>query len=196
MSLATQVGPDTHVTLAYTLYGEDGEIIEKTDAGEPVTYVHGYGQIVPGLERGLEGLTQGQKRTVQVKPEDGYGEYDDEGVFEVDPSEFPDPKAIQVDDEFLAESPDGDSLALRVVEVRDDAVVVDANHPLAGVALKFEVEVLDVRAATAEEIAEAEAELEEDDACCDDPDHDHGHEHGEAAPLVGLGKKPTSGQPS
>lgn len=198
MSLSTQVGPDTVVTLAYTLFGEDGEVIEKTGEGEPgLEYVHGYGQIVPGLERAVEGMSVGQERSVVVPPEEGYGDYDDEGVFEVAREDFPNPERVEVDDEFVAEGPDGDSLALRVVEIRPEGFLVDANHPLAGETLRFQVRVLSVRPATDDEIAKAEAEIEEDDACCGDPshhhDHDHeGHDHANEGELVTLKR----GQPS
>lgn len=175
MTLATQVGPDTFVTLAYKLFDdEEGEIIESTSADEPLQYVHGYGQLVPGLERQLEGLEVGAKRTIVVEPHEGYGEYDDEDFIELSRDEYPELGDVQVDDEIQAEGPHGEELVLRVVGVNDDIVSLDANHPLAGTRLRFEVEILDVRPATEEEIAEAEEELELLDGCCDDPTHDHG----------------------
>lgn len=174
MTLATQVGPDTFVTLAYTLYDEEGEIIESTSADDPLTYVHGYGQLVPGLERALEGLKVGEKRSIVVPPEEGYGEYDDEGFFEVPREEYPELGDAQVDDEVVAEGPHGEEVVMRVVGVSDEIISLDANHPLAGTQLRFDVQILDVRAATEEEIAEAEEDLELFDEGCDDPTHDHG----------------------
>lgn len=175
MTLATQVGPDTFVTLAYTLYDEDGEIIERSEADDPLTYVHGYGQIVPGLERALEGMAPGASRSVVVPPEDGYGEYDDEGLFEVARSDHPELEDAQVDDELVAEGPHGEEIAMRVVGITDEMLTLDANHPLAGTTLRFEIEILEVRAATEEEIVEAQEELEmEAHEGCDDPTHDHG----------------------
>lgn len=187
MTLATQVGPDTFVTLAYTLYDEDGEIIERSEADDPLTYVHGYGQIVPGLERALEGMAPGATRSVVVPPEDGYGEYDDEGLFEVARADHPELEDAQVDDELVAEGPHGEEIAMRVVGIADDMITLDANHPLAGVTLRFDIEILDVREATEEEIAEAEEELEMADEGCDDPTHDHGSSSEE---LLWPGKKP------
>ena len=85
----TQVGPDTLVTLAYTLYDEEGDVLDSTDEEEPLSYLHGYGQIVPGLERAIEGMVQGNERSVIVSPEDGYGEYDPEAVLEIERADFP-----------------------------------------------------------------------------------------------------------
>src|SRR6476646_6739880 len=121
MTFGMQVGPDAYVTVAYTLYGEDGEVIDRTDAEEPLSYLHGYGQLVPGLERGIEGMTKGDLRSVVVEAKDAYGEYDPEAVFEVDKSDFPHPGEVAVGDEFVAESDDGEGVSLTVVEVHDDS---------------------------------------------------------------------------
>jgi FKBP-type peptidyl-prolyl cis-trans isomerase SlyD len=177
MNSAAQVGPDSFVTLAYTLYDEDGDILDRTDDGPPVSYVHGYGQIVPGLERGVEGMVKGDARSVVVSAADGYGDYDPEAVVEVDRHDFPRPDDVSAGDEFIAESDDGEAVSMTVLEVRGDDVVVDTNHPLAGEVLRFEVTVLEVRPATQSEIHEAE------------------HAHGHGAPLVTLGKKRSAEQP-
>jgi FKBP-type peptidyl-prolyl cis-trans isomerase SlyD len=152
----TQVGPDTFVTVAYTLYDVDGDVLDRTDVEAPLSYLHGYGQIVPGLERALEGLSKGDGRSVVVPPALGYGEYDPEAVVEVERSEFPNAEQIEVGDEFVAESPDGEEMSITVLEVRSDALVVDTNHPLAGETLRFDFTVVDVRPATDAEIASAE----------------------------------------
>jgi FKBP-type peptidyl-prolyl cis-trans isomerase SlyD len=171
MSAPEQIGPDSFVTLAYTLYDEDGDILDRTEE-PPVSYVHGYEQIVPGLERGVEGMAKGDARSIVVSPADGYGEYDPEAVVEIDRHDFPRPDEVVAGDEFIAESDDGESLSMTVLEVRGDACVVDTNHPLAGEVLRFEVTVLDVRRATEDEIHDAEQAL------------------GHVSPLVPLGKKP------
>ncbi len=175
MSFGMQVGPDTYVTLAYTLYDEDGAVIDRTDDEAPLAYLHGYSQLVPGLERGIEGMSKGDLRSVSVRASDAYGEYDDEAIFEVERSDFPRPDEIAVGDEFVAESDDGHSISLTVLEVNGESCTVDTNHPLAGEDLRFDVTVLDVRAATDEEIRTAEAALE--------PDHHF------ASELVTLGRK-------
>jgi FKBP-type peptidyl-prolyl cis-trans isomerase SlyD len=171
MNSAPSVGPDSFVTLAYTLYDEDGDVLDRTEDGPPVSYVHGYGQIVPGLERGVEGMTKGDARSIVVSAADGYGEYDPAAVVEIDRNDFPRPDEVSAGDEFIAESDDGESVSLTVLEVKGDACVVDTNHPLAGEVLRFDVTVLDVRQATATEIREAADAL------------------GGDTPLVPLGRK-------
>lgn len=173
---------NARVVLEYTLKDDKGEVLDSSDAedGEPIVYVHGYGMLVPGLEGALVGLEIGAKKDVTVSPEEGFGERDDELVLEIDRSDFPDPKKISMGDEVVAESPDGDEVAMRVIEVKGDTVVVDANHPLAGVTLRYSVKVKEVGAATEDEIAEAAAGFEEAGygGGCDDPTHDHSHDHG------------------
>lgn len=180
------VAADTVVTLSYVLFDAKGEVVDDTNTEEPLTYLHGYAQILPGLEKGVEGLRAGDKKVFVVEPEEAFGEQDDEGIFEVDRSEFPDAAEVAAGDEFVAEGPDGEPFTMRVVEVRGEVLLVDTNHPLAGQRVRFEVEVSDVRAANEGEIAEAQAELaaqiEAEGACCDhehEPghSHDHGHAH-------------------
>lgn len=194
---ALAVGPDTFVTLSYVLFDEHGEAVDRATQTEPLTYVHGYAQIVPGLERGLAGLHAGEKKEITVPPAEGFGEHDDEGVFEVDKSDFPESGEVTAGDEFVAQGPDGEAIAMRVLEVLPEAFIVDTNHPLAGQTLRFEVTVSEVRAASEEEIAQAQADLEQqiqhDHAGCGhdhshDHDHDHGHAH-DGEPLIRLSTK-------
>ncbi len=200
------VQPNSHVTLQYVLRSREGEILDASagEGGEPIRYVQGYGMVVPGLEAAVAGMRVGERKKVALTAEEGYGPHDEELVLEIDRSEFPDPDAVELGDEFIAESPDGEHVAMRVVEVKDDVVIVDANHPLAGMAIEYEIEVEGLRQATDEEIAEAAAAL--DDAvghvhgpdCDHDHDHDHDHEGDPAAgaqggDLVPLGKKPNPG---
>jgi FKBP-type peptidyl-prolyl cis-trans isomerase SlyD len=157
MTFVTQVGPDTYVKLAYTLYDEDGDVLDRTEDEAPLSYLHGYGQVVPGLERGVEGMTQGDERSVIVPPSEGYGDYDPEAVVEIERTDFP--EGVAVGDEFVAESDDGEAVPMTVLEVKEDACVVDTNHPLAGETLRFLVTVLEVRPATDSELREAEEAL-------------------------------------
>ncbi|AUX25882.1 peptidylprolyl isomerase [Sorangium cellulosum] len=192
------IATDTVVTLSYVLFDEHGETVDQATASEPLVYVHGYAQIVPGLERALEGLRAGEQREITVNPEDAFGEHEEAGVFEVDKADFPDASEVEVGDEFVAQGPDGEPMALRVVDVLPDGFRVDMNHPLAGQTVRFQVQVSDVRAASEDEIAQAQAELEErieeseSAGCCGhdhDHDHDHPHEHGDGGVLVKLSKK-------
>jgi FKBP-type peptidyl-prolyl cis-trans isomerase SlyD len=172
------IEPNTHVTLDYELRDGDGDLVDASlaDGGEPIRYVHGYGMLVPGLEVALAGLSAGDERDVVVPAEAGYGEYDEGLVLELDRAELPDPKVVSVGDELVAESPDGDEVALSVVEVRDDVVVVDANHPLAGTTLRYHVKVRDVRLATEDEVRRAAADLDLAHEHVHGPDCDHSHE--------------------
>jgi FKBP-type peptidyl-prolyl cis-trans isomerase SlyD len=182
------IQPNSFVTLDYVLTDTKGTILDKSEGegGEPIRYVHGYGMLVPGLEAGLVGLGIGEKKKIVVPAEAGFGERDEELVLEIDRGEFPDPEKVVPGDEFVAESPDGEEVVMRVVELRDDSVMVDANHPLAGATLHYLVEVREVRDATEAEIEAAAAEF--DDARHvhgEDCDHDHDH-----SGLVKLGTKP------
>jgi FKBP-type peptidyl-prolyl cis-trans isomerase SlyD len=152
-----RVSKDRYVVFDYALYAEDGDLVEDTEEeGEPVRVVYGYGALVLGLERGLLDLAPGETKTIVVEAAQAYGPHDTDLEHWVDRSEFP--EGIEVDDEFQAEGEDGEQLTLRVVEVTDDAVLVDGNHPLAGERLTFDVIVREVRPGTLEEISRARAE--------------------------------------
>ncbi len=216
---ASTIQPNAYVVIDYSLHDDDGDLLDASEGegGEPIVYVHGYGMLVPGLEAALVGLAAGDEREVVVPAASGYGERDDELVLELDRAEFPDPAKVKVGDEFVAESPDGDEMAMEVVEVKDDLVIVDANHPLAGVTLHYQVKVRSVRDATEEEVHHAATELEEaqghdhvhGEGC--DHDHDHGdhahaahqgheaheaHEKSEVPDLATIGKKKTPNLPN
>ena len=146
------------VRLHYTLRDETGTTIESSRPDAPLDYLHGSGQLIRGLERQIEGASPGHAATITVAPKDGYGEHDSRGVIRADRSTFPDEMDLSPGVEVQAETPDG-PLSFVVVALEGDEVVLDANHPMAGKTLTFDVEILDVRAATPEEIA-------------------HGHVHG------------------
>ncbi len=157
------VQANAYVTVDYELRDEGGELIDASEAegGAPIRYVHGYGMLVPGLEAALTGLHAGDEREIMVPADAGYGEYDNDLVLEVDRAELDRPQDIQIGDELVAESPEGDEIAMRVVRIRDSGIVVDANHPLAGMTLRYHVWVRAVRAATADEIERAASDLDE-----------------------------------
>jgi FKBP-type peptidyl-prolyl cis-trans isomerase SlyD len=157
------IEPNARVVLDYELFDDAGELVDssKSDGGEKITYVHGYGMLVPGLEKALAGLKVGEEKSVEVAPEEGFGDHDEELVLEIDRAEFPNPEKVAVGDELIAESPDGDEVVMRVLEVKKDAVKVDANHPLAGKRLRYKVEVKEVRKASDEEVAAAALAFEE-----------------------------------
>lgn len=144
------------VSIHYTLTNGGGEKLDSSDGQDPLNYLHGHGNIVPGLENALTGKSVGDKFDVVVTPAEGYGERDEAQVGKL-------PRAqVGIEDvkpgmRLQADTPEG-PMSLLVTEVSDDELTVDANHPLAGETLHFAIEVMEVRAAEASEI-------------------DHGHVH-------------------
>jgi FKBP-type peptidyl-prolyl cis-trans isomerase SlyD len=152
------ISQDQVVSIHYTLRDEAGEIIDSSPAGEPLAYLHGRGNLVPGLERELAGRSVGDKLNVTLSPADGYGEYDPKLVQQVPRRALTGVGNLRVGMRLSASS--GHSArTVTVARIAADLVTLDGNHPLAGKKLHFEVEVAGVRAAT-------EAELS------------HGHVHG------------------
>ena len=138
------ISTGTQVSLEYTLKLEDKTVLESNVGHEPMTYTQGAHEIVPGLEKALEGLTIGDTKEVEVKPADGYGEVDPKALQEIEKSQIPE-SAWKVGAELEAKSPDGQSMFPRVTEVKGETIVLDFNHPLAGKTLLFEITVLDIK---------------------------------------------------
>jgi FKBP-type peptidyl-prolyl cis-trans isomerase SlyD len=182
------VAPNKFVSLEYTLHDDAGALLDQSEEDRGIDYVHGYGMLVPGLESALGGLQAGEEREIFVPAVSGYGEHDEDLVMEVERSKLPHPERVAEGDEFVAEWPGGDEVAMRVVLVREDSIVVDANHPLAGVALRYSVKVRVVRNATEEEIEHAARDLAEAEEHEHGPDCDHEHGHG-GEELITLGKR-------
>jgi len=149
------------VSVAYRLYDQAGTLVDTVSAEEPLRYVHGYAQVIPGLEEGLEGASLGQKRSIGCDPDEGFGDSCDDAVLEVDRNDFPGGDRVTVGDEIMATGPDGVEVAHRVALVTAEVVVVDLNHPLAGQRVRFEAEVCGLRPATDEELDEAQAQVNE-----------------------------------
>jgi FKBP-type peptidyl-prolyl cis-trans isomerase SlyD len=145
------------VTLAYDVFDGDGERVDGSTADAPLSVVHGFGELLPALEQSLEGMTAGQSKQVVLRPKDAYGPRRPDAVLEVDRDEFP--PEVEPGDQYELENERGGLLVLKVLDVDDSRVVLDANHPLAGQNVRFELRVLGVRPATSEESAAAEARL-------------------------------------
>ncbi|MCL2778337.1 MAG: peptidylprolyl isomerase [Polyangiaceae bacterium] len=158
-----KIQSNARVVLDYTLRGDDGKILDASNTidGRPIVYVHGYGMLVPGLEAALTGLGIGNEKSIVVPPEKAFGEHDGELVLEINRADFPELTTVKEGDEFVASAPGYDDIAVRVVMVKDKTVVVDANHPLAGMRLHYRVRVVEIRPATDEEIAQAAKAFEE-----------------------------------
>jgi len=156
------VAKHTVVGLAYALHLGDGKVVDSSDAGEPLRYLHGGGQIVPGLEKALEGRAPGASFQIAVSPDDGYGVRDEQAVRVVPREAFPPDAPLEVGAEFTVVDEAQRQVPLRIQKIEDGLVTVDFNHPLAGETLHFDVTVVDVRAATDEEIAHGHAHGDDD----------------------------------
>jgi FKBP-type peptidyl-prolyl cis-trans isomerase SlyD len=159
------------VSLTYRLTLDDGELVEENDSSDPLVYLHGHDNIIPGLEQAVAGMAVGEKKQVVVEPADAYGEYDEEDYEEVMLEELPDdfkPEVgmlLAVSDSEEGEGEDEDSEMMGIItEISEDSLVLDFNHPLAGKRLHFEVTIIDLREADPEELEHGHV-------------HDHGHNH-------------------
>ncbi len=156
---------DKHiVSIHYTLTDTDGETLDTSSGGDPLMYLHGAQNIIPGLENALTGKSVGDQVEVTIQPEDAYGEVDSELVQLVPLDAFDGIDDIEPGMQFEARSPEGDAQVVVVQEVNDQGVLIDGNHPLAGQVLHFDVAVEAIRDATEEEISHGHA-------------HAPGHEH-------------------
>lgn len=145
------VKKDAVVSLSYTLTNAEGQQLDKSSPDKPFAYLHGNKQIVPGLENALEGLAIGDKKEVTVPPGEGYGEFEPKLKMDLERSNFPKDIEIQAGMQFSADV-NGDNRIFTVTGLENDKVQVDGNHPLAGQTLHFDVEVVEIRDATEEEL--------------------------------------------
>ena len=145
-----QIAAQKVISIEYTLKDDSGSVIDSSNGRKPLTYIHGTGAIVPGLEQALEGKSVGETIDVSLTPEQGYGERDPKLVQNIPIRKLPDRKA-EVGMTFQVKTPEGPRL-LVINAVKGDYATVDANHPLAGMNLNFQVKVVDVRDASEEEL--------------------------------------------
>jgi FKBP-type peptidyl-prolyl cis-trans isomerase SlyD len=155
--MSLMIGDKSVVTIHYTLTDDAGEVLDNSRGSDPMVYLHGASNIIPGLEKELTGKTAGATLKVTVSPENGYGEHSPEAIQKVPRSAFEGVDDIQPGMQFQTEAPHGAQIIM-VTEVSETEVTIDANHPLAGKTLHFDVSVEGVRDATPEEL-------------------DHGHAH-------------------
>lgn len=153
------VAADKVILMHYTLTNDAGEVLDSSRDGEPLPYLHGHANIVPGLEAALEGKAAGEKLQVAVPPKEGYGERHDIPAQPVQREAFPAELEIAPGMQFFAEGPDGSPIPVWVEAVEGGNVMITGNHPLAGETLNFDVEIVSIRDASDDEIA-------------------HGHVHG------------------
>ncbi len=165
------------VGLAYTLY-VDGAIEDTAPVSSPLEYLHGRGNLIPGMEKQVEGLKVGEKKTLTVEPEDGYGEHDPDGVFPLDRSMFPESYPLHKGHAITLTDDEGRHIPGYIQSWDESTVTVDINHPLAGKTLVFDVEIVSLREGTAEEIEAGSLEMDHGCGCgCDDCSSCGGHCH-------------------
>lgn len=139
------------VSIHYTLKDDDGKELDSSVGGEPLGYLHGNGYLIFGLENELEGKNPGDKFSAVIQPKDGYGEYDPRLIVDIPRSQFETEQPIEIGMQFQVMTQMGPSI-VKVIEVGDDKIKIDGNHELAGKVLHFDVEVVEVRDATEEEL--------------------------------------------
>ncbi len=152
------------VSFSYVLKDEDGNIIEQTAAGDSMDYLHGNQNIIPGLENAMNGMKIGEMKNVKVKAADAYGEFNEELMFKVPLANFPAGQNIEAGMEFQSSNEDGSVMVIKVKEVEGDNAIVDANHPMAGMNLEFDITIKHIRTATSQELQHGHV-------------HSHGHDH-------------------
>ena len=150
--MALLISDKLAVSMHYTLTDDDGNTLDSSEGSDPLTYLHGANNIIPGLEKELVGKVVGDKLQVKVSAADGYGEINDELIQSVDKGLFQGVETIEPGMIFQAQDPNGMMQRILVKAVEGDQITVDANHPLAGMPLTFDVEIVTVREASEEEI--------------------------------------------
>jgi FKBP-type peptidyl-prolyl cis-trans isomerase SlyD len=153
-----QIVKNSVVSFDYTLKDPDGNLIDSSEGNEPLSYIQGLGHIIPGLERAMDGKQSGDQFQITIPPEDAYGQYDEELVQTIPKKHFEQNVEIVPGMQFTAER-EGQHYTITVIEVQKEDIIVDGNHPLAGIELNFDVNIKEVREATSEELS-------------------HGHVHG------------------
>ncbi|RKX78066.1 MAG: peptidylprolyl isomerase [Spirochaetes bacterium] len=149
-----QVTQNKVVSFDYTLKNDEGEVLFSSEERKPLSIIHGAGRIIPGLENALEGREEGESFSVSIDPGDAYGDYDDALLFTVDRGQFRDPDNLQIGMQVEAQMQDGSTQLLTVRNIEGEEVTLDANHPLAGQSLHFDIHINEVREATQKELDE------------------------------------------
>lgn len=153
------IGANKVVTIHYTLKDESGNLLDSTQGTSPFSFLTGHDQVIPKLEEEIETMLIGGKKNILISAEDAYGEYRDDLVHQINKENFPPDVELEVGMQFVTSAPDGTQMPFAIKQIDGDLVTIDFNHPLAGKNLEFEVELVDVRDATEEELS-------------------HGHVHG------------------
>lgn len=147
------------VTMNFTLTDDYGNVLDSTDTGGSFSYITGGNMVLPKLEEAVNGMLIGTKKSLKLNAADGYGNYNEDALQVVGKENFPEDFVLEVGMEYIASNPDGVQMPFTITKVDGEEITIDFNHPLAGINLNFDIELVDVRDATAEEL-------------------NHGHVHG------------------
>jgi FKBP-type peptidyl-prolyl cis-trans isomerase SlyD len=150
--MANKVVEDGQVVSMHYVLTVDGNPVDSSDPEEPLQFIQGQGHIITGLENSVYGMAVGEAKDVVVSPADGYGDLDEEAFSDVPRGEFPAEIPLEIGLMLSARTDDGEEMDARIVQVTDEAVRLDFNHPLAGKELHFSIRIVDLRPATTEEI--------------------------------------------
>lgn len=147
------------VTMNFTLKDDEGNVLDSTEKGGPFSYISGNNMVLPKLEDTVGGMLIGSKKNLKLEAKDGYGKYNEDALQVVGKENFPEDFVLEVGMEYMASGPDGVQMPFTICNIDGEEITIDFNHPLAGKNLNFDIELLNVRDATAEELS-------------------HGHVHG------------------
>ncbi|WP_339659379.1 peptidylprolyl isomerase [uncultured Polaribacter sp.] len=139
-----QVKENNTVKVNYTGKLSDGQIFDTSEGKEPIEFTLGQGQIIPGFEKGLMDMKLKEKKTITIAKEEAYGEINTDLIQEVNKSELPKDMAPEVGMGLVSKTPDGQEMNLMVIEVKEESIIIDGNHPLAGKDLIFDAEVVEI----------------------------------------------------
>jgi len=151
------IGANKVVTVNYKLSDDKGNLIQTTKENEPFVYLSGNNQILPKLEEAIDGMIIGGKKNIELSSPEAYGDYDEKAVQHIKKDAFPEGANLEPGMEYMAHSPEGKPVPFVIKEVKEEDVTIDFNHPLAGVNLNFDVELVDVRDATDDELQHGHA---------------------------------------
>ena len=152
------IGDNKVVQMHYEGTLDDGTVFDSSEGRDPLEFIYGVGMLIPGLENEMEGLRVGERKTVRVAADDAYGPYMDEALQEIPLNQMPPDIDLEEGMQLVAQSPQG-PIPVTVLEIREETVVIDFNHPLAGEALTFDIEVVAIRDATEEELEPFSAQM-------------------------------------
>lgn len=140
----TKIKDGDNVKVHYTGKLSDGTVFDSSDGREPLAFTMGKGMMIPGFEKGVMGMQLDEKKTITLQPDEAYGQVREDMIAEVPKSQLPPDLKPQLGMELMSQTPDGHQLVVRIIEVKEDSIVIDANHQLAGKELTFDIKIVEI----------------------------------------------------